>query len=68
MVSLVEGNKIIHQLDKGREHPETGVKLIAPENFVSMQTMETAGSALLHKYADDDDDESGFCCPCCLPR
>jgi glycine hydroxymethyltransferase len=35
-----------------QERQETGIELIASENFVSKQVMEAAGSALTNKYAE----------------
>lgn len=108
MKTLIERDELIFKLiSEEQERQETGIELIASENFVSKQVMEAAGSALTNKYAEglpgkryyggcevvdeiekiaiarakvhltenislsdyeDDDDDSGFCCPCCLPR
>lgn len=46
-------DKIIFKLiDEEQERQETGIELIASENFVSKQVMEAAGSALTNKYAE----------------
>ncbi len=46
-------DKIIFNLiDEELERQETGIELIASENFVSKQVMEAAGSVLTNKYAE----------------
>ena len=46
-------DKIIFSLiDEEQERQETGLELIASENFVSRQVMEAAGSVLTNKYAE----------------
>ncbi len=46
-------DKIIFNLiDEELERQETGIELIASENFVSRQVMEAAGSVLTNKYAE----------------
>lgn len=46
-------DKLIFSLiDEERERQETGLELIASENFVSKQVMEAAGSVLTNKYAE----------------
>ncbi|MDP2415779.1 serine hydroxymethyltransferase [Daejeonella sp.] len=46
-------DKLIFSLiDEEQERQETGLELIASENFVSKQVMEAAGSALTNKYAE----------------
>lgn len=39
-------------IDEELERQETGIELIASENFVSKQVLEAAGSALTNKYAE----------------
>lgn len=46
-------DKLIFSLiDEEQERQETGLELIASENFVSRQVMEAAGSVLTNKYAE----------------
>lgn len=46
-------DKLIFSLiDEELERQETGLELIASENFVSKQVMEAAGSVLTNKYAE----------------
>ncbi len=46
-------DKLIFSLiDEEQERQETGIELIASENFVSPQVMEAAGSVLTNKYAE----------------
>jgi len=46
-------DKLIFSLiDEEQERQETGLELIASENFVSKQVMEAAGSVLTNKYAE----------------
>ncbi len=46
-------DKLVFKLiDEEVERQETGIELIASENFVSRQVMEAAGSALTNKYAE----------------
>ncbi len=46
-------DKVIFSLiDEEQERQETGLELIASENFVSKQVMEAAGSVLTNKYAE----------------
>src|SRR5690606_8179703 len=46
-------DKLIFSLiEEERERQETGLELIASENFVSKQVMEAAGSVLTNKYAE----------------
>ncbi|HEY1010084.1 MAG TPA: serine hydroxymethyltransferase [Daejeonella sp.] len=43
---------IFNLIDEEQERQETGLELIASENFVSRQVMEAAGSVLTNKYAE----------------
>jgi glycine hydroxymethyltransferase len=43
---------IFSLIDEEQDRQETGIELIASENFVSKQVMEAAGSALTNKYAE----------------
>lgn len=43
---------IFSLIDEEQERQETGLELIASENFVSKQVMEAAGSVLTNKYAE----------------
>ena len=46
-------DKVIFKLiEQEQERQESGLELIASENFVSKQVMEAAGSALTNKYAE----------------
>jgi len=46
-------DKLIFKLiEEEQERQETGLELIASENFVSKQVMEAAGSVLTNKYAE----------------
>ncbi|WP_207426504.1 serine hydroxymethyltransferase [Pedobacter sp. SYSU D00535] len=46
-------DKVIFKLiDEEQERQESGLELIASENFVSKQVMEAAGSVLTNKYAE----------------
>jgi glycine hydroxymethyltransferase len=46
-------DKLVFSLiDEEQERQETGLELIASENFVSRQVMEAAGSVLTNKYAE----------------
>lgn len=46
-------DKLIFKLiDEELNRQETGIELIASENFVSKQVMEAAGSVLTNKYAE----------------
>ena len=46
-------DKLVFSLiDEELERQETGIELIASENFVSKQVMEAAGSVLTNKYAE----------------
>ena len=46
-------DKLIFSLiDEEQERQETGLELIASENFVSRQVLEAAGSVLTNKYAE----------------
>jgi glycine hydroxymethyltransferase len=44
--------RIFKLIAKEQDRQETGIELIASENFVSKQVMEAAGSALTNKYAE----------------
>ena len=53
METVVEVDELIFKLiDEEQERQETGIELIASENFVSRQVMRAAGSALTNKYAE----------------
>jgi len=43
---------IFNLIEEEQERQETGLELIASENFVSKQVMEAAGSVLTNKYAE----------------
>ena len=46
-------DKLIFSLiEEEQQRQETGLELIASENFVSKQVMEAAGSVLTNKYAE----------------
>ena len=46
-------DKLIFSLiEEEQVRQETGLELIASENFVSKQVMEAAGSVLTNKYAE----------------
>ncbi|TZF80908.1 serine hydroxymethyltransferase [Pedobacter sp. BS3] len=46
-------DKLVFKLiEEEQERQETGIELIASENFVSKQVMEAAGSVLTNKYAE----------------
>ncbi len=44
--------EIFKLIENERERQESGIELIASENFVSSQVMEAAGSVLTNKYAE----------------
>ncbi len=51
--TFMKRDKLIFSLiDEEQERQETGLELIASENFVSKQVMEAAGSVLTNKYAE----------------
>ncbi|PIB36315.1 serine hydroxymethyltransferase [Reichenbachiella sp. 5M10] len=43
---------VFNLIEKERERQESGIELIASENFVSPQVMEAAGTVLTNKYAE----------------
>ncbi|UXP30554.1 serine hydroxymethyltransferase [Reichenbachiella agarivorans] len=43
---------VFNLIEKERERQESGIELIASENFVSAQVMEAAGTVLTNKYAE----------------
>lgn len=45
-------NVVFKLIEKEQERQESGIELIASENFVSRQVMEAAGSVLTNKYAE----------------
>ncbi|WP_069660651.1 serine hydroxymethyltransferase [Arcticibacter eurypsychrophilus] len=45
-------NVVFKLIDEEQERQESGIELIASENFVSKQVMEAAGSVLTNKYAE----------------
>ncbi|MEM6523097.1 MAG: serine hydroxymethyltransferase [Bacteroidota bacterium] len=45
-------NKIFDLIQKEKRRQETGIELIASENFASPQVMEAMGSVLTNKYAE----------------
>ncbi|MGX5688794.1 serine hydroxymethyltransferase [Arcticibacter tournemirensis] len=45
-------NVVFKLIEQEQERQESGIELIASENFVSKQVMEAAGSALTNKYAE----------------
>ncbi|MCV9389235.1 serine hydroxymethyltransferase [Reichenbachiella ulvae] len=44
--------EVFNLIEKERERQESGIELIASENFVSPQVMEAAGTVLTNKYAE----------------
>nr|WP_068892231.1 serine hydroxymethyltransferase [Pedobacter panaciterrae] len=53
MKTLLERDELIFKfISEEQERQETGIELIASENFVSKQVMEAAGSVLTNKYAE----------------
>lgn len=44
--------EIFSLIEKEKERQESGIELIASENFVSAQVMEAAGTVLTNKYAE----------------
>ena len=44
--------QIFELIESELDRQETGIELIASENFVSKQVMEAAGSVLTNKYAE----------------
>lgn len=49
---MTRDNQIFELIDKELNRQEHGLELIASENFVSKQVMESAGSVLTNKYAE----------------
>src|ERR1043166_4455654 len=49
---LPADNEIFPLIKKEQNRQETGLELIASENFVSPQVMEAVGSCLTNKYAE----------------
>ncbi|WP_374166419.1 serine hydroxymethyltransferase [Arcticibacter sp. MXS-1] len=45
-------NVVFKLIEQEQERQESGIELIASENFVSRQVMEAAGSVLTNKYAE----------------
>lgn len=45
-------NVVFKLIEEEQERQESGIELIASENFVSRQVMEAAGSVLTNKYAE----------------
>lgn len=45
-------NIVFNLIDQEQERQESGIELIASENFVTKQVMEAAGSVLTNKYAE----------------
>ena len=45
-------NQVFEIIEKERERQQTGIELIASENFVSEQVMEAMGSVMTNKYAE----------------
>lgn len=45
-------NVVFKLIEEEQERQESGIELIASENFVSKQVMEAAGSVLTNKYAE----------------
>ncbi|PWG80993.1 serine hydroxymethyltransferase [Pararcticibacter amylolyticus] len=45
-------NVVFKLIEQEQERQESGIELIASENFVSKQVMEAAGSVLTNKYAE----------------
>lgn len=74
-------DELIFKLIGDEQHcQQTGIELIASENLISEQVttdsynpeVRTASLPLPTDFSlsdyEDDEEESGFCCPCCLPR
>lgn len=49
---MQKDTKIFDLIDKEKQRQESGIELIASENFASPQVMEAAGSVLTNKYAE----------------
>lgn len=49
---MARDEQIFDLINKEQERQESGIELIASENFVSKQVMEAAGTVLTNKYAE----------------
>lgn len=49
---MTRDNLVFDLINQEQERQESGIELIASENFVSKQVMEAAGSVLTNKYAE----------------
>lgn len=52
LISMKRDKEIFKLIEDESERQETGLELIASENFVSKQVLEAAGSVLTNKYAE----------------
>lgn len=52
MISMKRDQQLFDLIEKELIRQETGIELIASENFASKQVMEAAGSVLTNKYAE----------------
>lgn len=52
LTSVVRDTAIFDLINKEQHRQESGIELIASENFTSKQVMEAAGSVLTNKYAE----------------
>ena len=51
-IQMKKDKLVFNLIEEELERQETGIELIASENFVSRQVMEAAGSVLTNKYAE----------------
>jgi glycine hydroxymethyltransferase len=52
LTSVVRDTQIFDLINKEKYRQESGIELIASENFTSQQVMEASGSVLTNKYAE----------------
>jgi len=52
LTSVVRDTQIFDLINKEKHRQESGIELIASENFTSKQVMEASGSVLTNKYAE----------------
>ena len=52
LTSVVRDTTIFDLINREKHRQESGIELIASENFTSKQVMEAAGSVLTNKYAE----------------
>lgn len=52
LTSVVRDTQVFDLINKEKHRQESGIELIASENFTSKQVMEASGSVLTNKYAE----------------